>query len=103
MGPAEKLRELGHEVRQFTEYHYRVDGVFDFWYPRGRWHDLVTGDRGQKPIAQMHFFVHERLAPDVRGFNRGAFIQNLIEIGWSKEEAIKEWNAKESKATSSTR
>jgi hypothetical protein len=102
MGPVERLRELGHEVRQFTEYHYRVDGVFDFWYPRGRWHDLVTLERGQKPVEQMHFFVHERLSGTARELKE-SFIEKLIAGGWSREEAVEQCNVKKSKATSSSR
>lgn len=59
--PEDKLRELGHGVYAFSEYHYRIDDSFDFWYPRGQWHDLATGERGNKPLDQMHFFVHNRL------------------------------------------
>jgi hypothetical protein len=61
MGPIEKLREMGHLVFKVTQDHYRVDGRFDFWYPRGIWHDLETHERGKKPLEQMHFFVHRRL------------------------------------------
>lgn len=61
MDPAEKLRELGFEVHSFTSYHFRVEGQFDFWLPRGRWHDLVLGDRGSKPLDQIPFFVKARL------------------------------------------
>lgn len=61
MGPAEKLREMGFEVKQLSPYHFRVNGEFDFWLPRGKWHDLVLGDRGRKPLDQISFFVKERL------------------------------------------
>lgn len=99
MGPVEKLRELGHEVHAFSEYHFRVDDVFDFWYPRGRWHDLVTGERGQKPLSQMHFFVHNRLTDRPTDILKEQFVQSLIDIGWTKEEAEKAWLEKTSNQT----
>lgn len=61
MGPVEILREWGFEVHEFTSWHFRVNGEFDFYLPRGKWHDLVLGDRGTKPLDQIPYFVKTRL------------------------------------------
>lgn len=61
MDPAAKLRELGFTVVQFSTWHFRVNDQIDFWLPRGKWYDRVVGDRGQKPLDQLHFFVVARL------------------------------------------
>lgn len=61
MGPVERIRAMGFEVRQFSPYHFRVEEVFEFWLPRGKWHDMRTGERGQKPLDQIPFFVKRRL------------------------------------------
>jgi hypothetical protein len=58
---AEKLRALGHEPLQQSEWQFLVDGVMHYTLPHGKWFDLVTGERGQKPVGQLHFFVHRRL------------------------------------------
>jgi hypothetical protein len=92
----EKLREMGHEVYAFSDHHFRVDGVFDFWYPRGMWHDIVTGERGNKPLEQMPFFVHNRLEDRPVEIGKQDFIKTLIDIGWSKEEAEESWREKTS-------
>lgn len=60
----EKLREMGHVVENphpEHRYHFRVDNLFDFFHPRGQWHDLATGERGNKPMDQIAFFIHNRL------------------------------------------
>lgn len=41
-----ELRGLGYEVRQITEYHFRVDGKLDLYPTRGRWHNMRAGKRG---------------------------------------------------------
>jgi hypothetical protein len=59
-----KLREMGHTVENphpEHRYHFRVDNSFDFFHPRGQWHDLSTNERGNKPMRQMAFFIHHRL------------------------------------------
>jgi len=61
MGIVGELRKMGYEVKQFSAYHFRVNGKFDFWLPRGKWFDLVTLERGRKPLDQLVPFIHDRL------------------------------------------
>lgn len=61
MGVVEQLRQLGYEVKQFSEYHFRVNERIDFWLPRGKWHDLLTGERGRKPLDQLQFLMEQKL------------------------------------------
>jgi len=63
MDVADELRKMGYKVQKFTEWHFRVSWM-EFWLPRGKWHDMRTGDRGQKPLDQIPFFIHRRLNPD---------------------------------------
>lgn len=100
MDPAEKLRKMGLDVRAFTTYHFRVEGQIDFWLPRGRWHDLVLGDRGQKPLDQIPYFIKARLEQRPAEVPKEIFVERLVEIGYSKEEAEKAWNARELHRTS---
>lgn len=100
MGPADQLRQMGFRVKQYNEYHFRVNGEFDFWLPRGKWHDLITGDRGRKPIEQIHFFIKERLADRPCEANKEDFINRLIALGWSREESEEAWTERQSKVTS---
>lgn len=62
MGPVETLRNMGFRVLELTPYHFRVNDEFDFYLPRGKWHDLITGERGKKPLDQIPFFIKERLS-----------------------------------------
>lgn len=55
---------MGLEVDELSVYHFRVEGCFDFWLPHGKWHDLKTGERGQKPLDQLAFFIPRRLDKD---------------------------------------
>ena len=98
MGPASQLRKMGFTVHAFSEYHFRVNDVFDFWLPRGKWHDLVTGDRGRKPLDQIPHFVARRLRERKCEVNKEDFIERLFHIGWSKQEAEKAWTERQSKA-----
>lgn len=69
MEPIVTLREMGFRVHQFTEYHFLVNGQFDFWLPRGKWHDRKTGERGRKPLDQIPFFVASRLERNTNAEN----------------------------------
>ncbi len=41
-----ELRALGYDVRQITEYHFRIEGKLDLYPTRGRWHNLRHNKRG---------------------------------------------------------
>ena len=41
------LRGDGFEVKELTEYHYRINGVLDLFPTSNKWHDLTTGKRGR--------------------------------------------------------
>ena len=107
MEVAGKLRELGHEVLQFSEYHFRVDEVFDYWLPRGKWWDRVTGEREsirfRKPLDQLAFFIHERLVNPPTEVTEKLFVHRLVEIGWTEKEAKQSWKERQSLAASSGR
>jgi len=82
MDPAAKLRKMGFHVHQFTEYHFRVNDEFDYYLPRGKWHDLLTGERGRKPLDQIPFFVKQRLSERrMHPADRDTFIEGLKQIG----------------------
>jgi hypothetical protein len=59
--PVEQIRALGYAVREFTPWHFRVADCIDFWLPRGKWHDLRTGERGHKPLDQIPYLITQRL------------------------------------------
>lgn len=90
-----KLEKAGFTVQQFNEYHCRVNGDFDFWLnERGKalaWHDCYTGDRGYKPEDQMVNFIKVRLAREPSEVTEEEFMQRLMQIGWTREEAKREW------------
>jgi len=98
MGPDGKLREMGHNVEQFTECHFRVADQIDFWLPRGKWHDLVTNERGQKPLDQIPFWIDQRLRSRTpEQLEKQQFIVNLLDIGWRKEDAKSAWQDRQKK------
>ena len=104
MGPAEKLRKMGYEVVQFSEYHFRVEDVFDFWLPRGKWHYRTTDTRGKKPLDQIPFLVESMLGRPGQlkiEIPKAEFVRRLVSIGWSQKEAENAWNEKQSLLTSS--
>jgi len=41
------LRKLGYEIKELTEYQFRVNGVLDIYITNNKWHDLKTGERGE--------------------------------------------------------
>lgn len=45
-GPVTRLGRLGYAVEQFTPYHFRIEGVADFWLPRQKWRFIRTGQSG---------------------------------------------------------
>jgi hypothetical protein len=63
MDPVTKLRKLGYSVVAFSEYHFRVEDVFDFWVGKSgcKWHDRVTDERGHKPPDQIVQWIAVRL------------------------------------------
>ena len=86
------IEEMGFKVRQFSEYHVRVNGVFDFWFPRGYWHDRYTGERGKTPVLHMAKFIKKRFTTSAPEITREEFIRRMTkEIGWSEAEAIQGW------------
>ena len=88
----ERFRALGYTVEQFTVWHYRVNDQIDFWYPKGRWHDLITGERGKKPLDQMHSWIDTRIKSRTpQQIDKNNFIVNLLSIGWTKEDAEAAW------------
>src|SRR6202142_4729313 len=103
MGPAEPIRKLGYEVVQFNEWHFRVEGVLDFWTGhRGcKWWYRVTDERGKRPPDQMVFFVQHLLGePNAHRIEvpEEEFVQRLVSIGWSEKEAREQWTTRQSPA-----
>jgi hypothetical protein len=101
MHPAEKLRKLGYEVQQFSVYHFRVEGVLDFWMgSRGcKWWYRTTDERGKRPPDQIVFFVQHILGdPGALKIEipKEEFVRRLVSIGWSEKEANEAWNTKQS-------
>lgn len=100
MDPAATLRKQGYQVVQFSEYHFRIEGVFDFWLSRRgcKWWYQTTGERGHRPPDQIPYLVGHLLgAPLPPGTTtEKEFIGTLVRIGWPVEEARKEWNARKS-------
>jgi hypothetical protein len=99
-----ELEKQGFKVQQFDEYHFRVNGEFDFWLNhRARplsWHDRLSGERGYKPEAQIVPFIRNRLADrTMKVAEKDEFIGNLKQIGWSQVEAEKEWSARQCQAS----
>lgn len=98
MDIARKLEKLGFAVQKFNEWHYRVNDDFDFWVnARNKalaWHDRFTGDRGWKPEDQIVSFIKVRLRRDPSEVTEEEFMQRLMQIGWTFEEAKHEWNAR---------
>ena len=52
------LREKGYDVRKFTDYQYRVNGVVDLYPTHNLFHDLKTGVRNNYQDAEQ--FVMKR-------------------------------------------
>jgi hypothetical protein len=42
----DELRDT-HDIKELTEYQYRVDGILDLYPSNRKWHLLPTGERGQ--------------------------------------------------------
>jgi hypothetical protein len=94
-----QLEKQGFTVEMFNEWHFRVNGEFDFWLNvRGRsisWHDRISGERGHKPEAQLVSFIRNRLTDrSMRPADKDEFVGNLRQIGWSRADAEKEWSAR---------
>ena len=105
MHPVDELYKLGYSIQSFSQWHHRVEGVFDFWInkrdPSNRWHDIVTGERGIKPQGQLVHFIKQRLGvPGATEVPQQEFVRRLVEIGWTEEEATKSWNERKSKVMS---
>jgi hypothetical protein len=43
----EELRNLGYRVEMLTPYQFRVNGFFDLYPIHHRWHNTITGSRGE--------------------------------------------------------
>ncbi len=104
MNLAAKIRKAGHDVRMFSEYHFRVDDQFDlFPNDRGRaiaWHDRYFNTRGRVPQDQAVHFVNNRLSEKrIESATKESFIQTITTTcGWSIEEAELEWKNRKEKA-----
>jgi hypothetical protein len=100
-----KLQKLGYDVKQFTECHYRVDDVFEFWTgKRGwKWHYMPTGERGSRPPDQLLYYIQQRLGDPGTSthVSKAEFIRRLVEIGWTPGEAEQSWKERQSSHTSS--
>lgn len=105
MDPADELRKRGYEVQQFTEYHFRVEGVFDFWTgARGcRWWYHTTDERGKCPPDQIIFRVRHLLGEPgslKTEIPKEEFVRRLVAIGWPQEESEAAWKERQSFLTS---
>lgn len=104
--PVEQLRKLGYTVNRFSQWHHRVDGVFDFWTTkRGdewHWHDLSVDERGVKPPDQIVYFIQQRVGKPNTSTHvtKAEFIRRLVEIGWTPGESEAAWKEKQSRLTS---
>lgn len=91
----QRLARKGFIVQQFDEYHFRVNGEFDFWYnAKGcslSWWDRITDRRGRKPIDQMFHFIVRRFS-DV---SHQEFVKRLMAIGWIEREAEEAWQKRQ--------
>src|SRR5579863_8036742 len=100
MSIASSLRRKGFTVEQFDSYHVRVNREFDYWLnAKGKpltWNDRVTGDWGRKPEDQMYRFIVHRLSQLRPEVDEETFIDRLVAIGWTREEAQKGWNERAS-------
>lgn len=63
-GPAAPIIALKpeYEVEQFSEYHFRVNGTFDVWLPKFKWHNRMTDKRGTWNGKDMPNFVKQQIA-----------------------------------------
>lgn len=64
------IRELatrGYEVKELTEYQFRVNGVVDLYPVHRRFHELKTGRRGVYDRHWPAAIVHEAMRRATRG------------------------------------
>ena len=96
-----QLEKSGFEVRQLDHgYHFRVNGSFDFnTNIHGRpfyWRDLLTGESGKVPERDLPKFIEKHFSENnTRQTTRESFISTLIGIGWTQQEAEKEWQTRQ--------
>jgi hypothetical protein len=97
-----ELKDKGFKVVTFDGYHHRVNDEFDFWLNDRSmpisWHDRISGDRGSRQPTQMARFIIKRFTDPPTEVSQELFVSRLVAIGWKKEEAEQEWNARKSKA-----
>lgn len=98
----QRLRNKGLTVRQFDEFHFRVNNEFDVWFNvkmKGlSWWDRITDQRGRKPEEQMYWFILRRFAePSQTDVPHEEFIRRLVNIGWAEKEAEEAWQKRHEK------
>lgn len=58
----ERLRALGHEIEEKTDYHFRVNGTLDVYPVNRRYHDIKKNERGG--YRDVINFVQKYFKPD---------------------------------------
>ena len=72
---------------EMTPWQIRVDGELDVWPKRGKWHDIVTGERGQCTTDLIEFIKDFFTTDRERRVNEVVFVTRLVDIGWTKDDA----------------
>lgn len=96
-----ELARRGFTVQKFDEWHYRVNGEFDFWFnAKGRsitWWDRIADQRGRKPEDQLLLFIVRRLTdPPAVEVPHEEFVRRLTGFGWTHRDAEEAWQKRQS-------
>lgn len=85
-------------VQKFNDFHYRINGEFDFWVNASDrpcvWHDRLTEDRGEVWPWLLFKFVMRRLKGPRPEVNKSVFVSRLMETGFTRKDAEKAWEVK---------
>jgi hypothetical protein len=90
-----KLEKSGFTVKQFSEYHYRLNAEFDIFTndknDRVAWWDRYVGDRGRRPLEDAIKLAKERLLHRPTEQSKESFGELLLKIGWTQAEIDEAW------------
>ena len=87
MSLQERLKAERIPYVEMTPWQIRIDGELDIWPKRGKWHDIVTGERGQCDTDLIAFVKLFFTTDREKKVSEVAFIDTLMNIGWSREDA----------------
>ncbi len=57
----ESLADSGYKVKKFTDYHYRINDVYDLYPVHNNWYNIKTGKRGS--VKNLKAFILQNLSP----------------------------------------